>query len=859
MKFKKIINKKIVSVLFYTIIIFFNFSFLYCIIMKFSDKKIQLNESIKVKRTLFSGFESKKTEYICAKADNDLLSLYEQEYFDSITIDISLKKSTTFLYKYFKDNNSNDLKKYIFTFIFEISLSFLIVINIIIWIVLCFILSKDKCCQFLNNKNQNRWFKNLLWAITICLFLINILLIFLILFHFYSCIQIIHNSFCSFFKISYHTYFGEEKNYEMRPKWIGVNEIKNLLLNTKGEIENIINNNKEIYNIFNHDIKNEFYFELNNNTFVNNQIKKFCDISKFSIPNPDPFQEKPISNFYYCPNILNLIQNEYNEIFNKIIKDIDDIYEELECIDLNKNEVKFSLDNARNKIDSFVKIINDLELQYLDKVYYIYNEIINKYFIISFYIFFIFALLIDFIGLISITSFICCSNSKYCYKLHLFILNMLMLIVIIIALITIIFSSFSTLAKDISTIIKYSIYFENDNLEKNTIFSFSKFQYDIEGINICINGNGKLDNYMQLYKGSEPLVHFYSRFNLIKENLYFLLNNKFLLDKNGIKKLFEQVEKEIYLIQYQLEGDDIEENYFNNDTYLNPEFILERVLNEYTNNKDNQNIGNNSYYANYQFVHSDLFCSNDYNFISKEEVTNYYKNGKNCMKLKNFPENIHYFRGISIKNLERYNLDNLTEEFKNNYYGIDKGFESEVLKIIEKSKNYYNEIIEKKYVIIKDMTKKVLQIIDNKIDILFKLYGDVIGKNNTDLLSAFDCKFLKRDINIFLNQLENHLSRSLYILSVYTLIIAIFSLICAITSTFTLKVNKMINDYESRINIKNDIDDKDIDLSEKPKINIIGEKNIYDENLKSSFNEKIDFNKKNKIKNNNELSKENTK
>ena len=52
--------------------------------------------------------------------------------------------------------------------------------------------------------------------------------------------------------------------------------------------------------------------------------------------------------------------------------------------------------------------------------------------------------------------------------------------------------------------------------------------------------------------------------------------------------------------------DHIEENYFNNDTYLSPELILERVLNEYTNNKDNQNIGSNSYYANYQFVHSYL-------------------------------------------------------------------------------------------------------------------------------------------------------------------------------------------------------------------------------------------------------------
>ena len=472
MKFKNKINKKIVSVLFYTFILFFNFFFMCNIIIKFCGKNIQLNKVTNEKRILFSGFENQKTEYICSKANNDLFSLYEREYFDSIIIDIPLKSPTKYLYNYFEKKNNSDLKKYILTFKFEISLVIFIIVTLIIWVLLCCFLSKDKCCNLFSNKKPNNCLKNLAMAISVCLFLIIILLIFLILFHFYSSIQIINNSFCSFFKISNHVYSGEEKYYEIRPKWIGINEIKNLLLNTKNEIENIINNNNEIDNLLNHDIKNELIFELNNNTFISNNLKKFCNISKFFIPNPNPLEEKPISNFYYCPNILNLIQNEYNENFTKIVEDIDDIYENLKYIDANKNEIKFSLDNARNRIDSFVKIINDLEIQYFDTIYYIFDEIINKCFIISFYIFFLFALLMVFTGLLSILSFICCSNSKYCYKLYIVILHMEMFTIIIIILLTIIFSSSSILVKDISIALQYSFYWENENSEKNAIFFF---------------------------------------------------------------------------------------------------------------------------------------------------------------------------------------------------------------------------------------------------------------------------------------------------------------------------------------------------------------------------------------------------
>ncbi len=858
MKYKKLINKKIVLFISLVVVFFLNFFFLNHLFINFTDKNTQLDEFTNVKRVLFSGFENKKTENICEKANNDLLSLYDEEYYDFIAIDMVMKKSTSYFYKYLKEKDENYLKKYIFSFKYEIILSLFIVIIIIIWVGICCLLSKVKCCCFYSNKKPSRWFKNLLWALSICLFLINILLIFPILFHFYSSIQVINNSFCSLFKITYHTYFGEEKNYKIRPKWIGINGIKNLLLKTKDEIEDITNDNKEIYNILNHDIKKDIYYDLNENKFLNNYIDKFCNLSKYDIPNPDPLQERPISNFYYCPNILNLIQNEYNENFSKIITVIEDIYEKMKCIDINKNGIKFSLDNGRNKIDSFVKIINDLEIQYFDTLYYIIDEVINKYFIIMFYVFFMVVMLIEILGLTSLLSFLCCSDSKYCYKLYLSIINMHILATIIIILITIFFSLSSTIIRDISTILQYSIYSENENFEKNTEFSFSKFQYDIEGINICLKSDGNLDNYTQLNTGSESLVHFYSMINLIKENLYYLLNNKFLFDKNEIKKLFNQLKKEVYLIQYQLEGDNTETNYFKNDTYITPEWILEKVLNNYTNNNNSQNIGNNSYYANYFFVHSDSFCLPNYTHISKDRVSSNYQKGKNCMKLEDFPENSNFFREITLKNLETYNLENLTKEFKKRYFDKEKGFETIVIKVINSSKHYFNERVEEKLVRIKNKIVLLLQIIDNKIDILFKLYDDVLGKNNTNLLSAFNCKYLKRDINIFINQLEVNLSHTLFTLSIYSIIISIFSLLCIVTGTFTLKLNKMINNYELKTINKNDIDN-DIDFSEKPKVNIMGDKNIYDENLKSSCNEKEGFYKITKTKKKNELSKQNTK
>ena len=863
MKCSKIINKikKRVSEIFYITIIVFNFFLFYNVQKIIFIKKNQPNTIKNSIRGLFTGIENKKSELICERASNDLFILYGQESYDNITTNnISIKSSTSYLYKYLDNKDSSDLKKYIFSFQFEISLVIFIVLIIVIWIVLCCFLSKEKFCCLFNNKKNNQWLKNIIWVISVSFYFIIILLIFLILFYFYPFIQIITNSFCSLFKITYHTYFGEDKNYEILPKWIGIIEIKNLLLNTRDQIEDIIEKNNDIYNIVIHDIKNDFYNELNNDQLFTNNINKFCDLSKFKVPNPNPLSNKTISNLYFCANILNIIQEEFNKTIKKFIIDIDNIYEKIKIIEENKNDIKFSLDNARNKIDSFVKIISDLEIEYFDILYFILEEIISKYFIYGFYIFFIFVLLIEFIGLISIFTNICCCNSKYCYKLYIFILNAQMILLIIIILITISFSVSSVIIKDISIIIQHTI--SNQNSE-NTTFSFSKSLYDIEGINICLKGAGNLENYTQLNGVSQSLIHFYSMFKIINDNLNYLLNNKIFVEKNETKLIFEEIENKPYLTQYQLENNNLN-NYFNINTYITPEDILENVLNNYTNDENKQIIGNNKYYSNYFFVHSKEFCLNDYNFITKGNDNTYYQNGKYCMLLEDFPEN-NYFKGITIHNLKEnqndlnvfnytIKLDNLTKEFKNRYYDKDKGFKSLLQKVVNNSKEYFNEEIEPKSLNIKNSMIKIFQIINSKIKIIDNLYENIIGKNNTNLFSAFNCKYLRRDINIFLNQIDDNLPHSFFILSIYSLFIGIFSLICIITSAIALKLNKMINnynDYSFATKNKNVISDNDNNISEKPKIDQIREKNIYDDNLKSSINEKTVFHKKKKKGKNN--------
>jgi hypothetical protein len=214
------------------------------------------------------------------------------------------------------------------------------------------------------------------------------------------------------------------------------------------------------------------------------------------------------------------------------------------------------------------------------------------------------------------------------------------------------------------------------------------------------------------------------------------------------------------------------------------------------------------------------------------------------MMLEDFPEN-NYFNGITIKHLgitneeieeydsSLYNLDELTKEFKRRYYDLDNGFKTSFRKLLNNSKQYLFDIIEPKLNKMKNSIKEIYKIINEKINIIENLYEDVIGRNNIHLYNIFNCKYLKRDINIFLNQLEINLYRSLYVLASYSLSISFFSFLSILFSILILKINKVI-EKEKEKNIETNI----VNIFEKPDIKYLDEKYNIDTNLKSNENEK---------------------
>jgi hypothetical protein len=422
-----------------------------------------------------------------------------------------------------------------------------------------------------------------------------------------------------------------------------------------------------------------------------------------------------------------------------------------------------------------------------------------------------------------------------------------MISLMIIILFSALFSLCSVLLEDISMIIKYSI-FEDKNKISKTLY-FSKNQYDIEGANICISGNGNLESYTQVDKDTESLSHFYSMLKIIKDNLNNLLNYKLILEKNETNIKLNDLDIKPYLAKYQLNKSNIGDLHYNNESYLSPETLLENVLTLYTNDGNNQNIGNNSYYANYIFVHSHDLCTSRYN-LSYINITNckndcHYQKGEKCMMLEDFPEN-NYFNGITIKHLGKtneeieqydsslYNLDELTKEFKRRYYDLDNGFKTSFRKLLNNSKQYLFDSIKPKSNKMKNSIKEIYKIINEKINILENLYEDVIGKNNMHLYSIFNCKYLKRDINIFLNQLEINLYRSFYVLASYSLSISFFSFLSILFSILVLKMIKVIKKEKDKI-----IETNEVNIFEKPNIKYLDEKYHIDTNLKSNENEKV--------------------
>ena len=172
------------------------------------------------------------------------------------------------------------------------------------------------------------------------------------------------------------------------------------------------------------------------------------------------------------------------------------------------------------------------------------------------------------------------------------------------------------------------------------------------------------------------------------------------------------------------------------------------------------------------------------------------------MVLKDFPEFSNYFKTIRTKNMDvetgyNYYFNDLITKYKQKYYDSD-GFEPSFLILLHDSKNYLQNKINVESNKIKNLIINIYDIFANKINIIHNLYKNILKPNSTDLFSAFDCKYFKRDLYIFIDQLESNLGESLLKLTIFCSIHGICSFLSIIFIIFYIKLNNSEKNYSEK-------------------------------------------------------------
>ena len=226
------------------------------------------------------------------------------------------------------------------------------------------------------------------------------------------------------------------------------------------------------------------------------------------------------------------------------------------------------------------------------------------------------------------------------------------------------------------------------------------------------------------------------------------------------------------------------------------------------------------------------------------------------MLLKDFPDITNYFKSITTKNIENilgYNfyLDDLINNFKHRYYD-NLGFERSYLSLLQSSKSYLDNEIGQESKNLLNNILDIYEIFSKKINILYGLYQNILESNSQDLFSAFNCKYLKRDFYIFIDQIETNLNNSLSKILIICVHMAIFSFASIISGILAVKIKKkssiyLISKKKKEKDIFSEKVKKDI-FNEKMKKDIFHEKYFFDENCKSSTNEKFEIKKLKKQK-----------
>lgn len=568
------------------------------------------------------------------------------------------------------------------------------------------------------------------------------------------------------------TYFDviEGDNIQETPNWIGSKNIINVL-------HQIIDKLDYINELINDLSENKVELDEEYNEYLHFQESKENEIKNYNVTNPNV--DGSNSNDKVKPIYINNRDEkikDLNSYLQTIVDSIGELTENMEIlkdkdnIEKTKSELYDAIDDIEDFVSKFTEredILND----WLDG-----QEKVNKYSKKAYYFFFI---LIAGLAIISLfLSLFLVGQVCFCFpKLFLHIIwNLNQLLMILIFLLGGILGIVGVLLTDGIDVFNYSI--SSDNLiESNDPILFTG-ENARDYINICFNDDGNIIDELEIK--TEEIDSLNSAFQSYS-NFSNLTSDSISQSFGEFNQYYEDMKNNLSYMIY-------DESYYVYNDLLN--------FDKFTDSENEHTHQNNSANQNQNPI-NDIWRFNNSNENKTYLIIQEYKekNLENYEKCKLLKENDTSFT----------NLKQAADYYLNKFYNFYLDCDEQLNNIININKEYKIRLDN-----ISTIAEYSLYNAKNITYILNDVFNKYIGNDN-NILDILNCRFLQRDKNIILSELDSKFTSNVTKMSTDILTIA-----CAMAlGTFFLLI--VINRY---------VDDKKKPSKKKVKKIIVQEKEV---------------------------------
>ena len=472
---------------------------------------------------------------ICDKTSDDLMSRYTKHDF---TYEPDKKVHSEALIRYIKDNDI----KHIFEYLPQVApfgILFLIgICSCVGWFFYCFCCCCPSCCCKPNSNNKPGCCG---YTSSIILLAIYGIIVALAVTNFglsTTLLEGINGASCAFFKFYDTVLHGESEEVQL-PRWDGIEKIANKLDETAKLIDSIEFNIEDCTSAINA-IRNQNNLSTIIQT-LDDEVPRIRDSIKKINPKFDLLET-------YTPK--NNPDSELGQIYNEYINHIEvpftilnNSQKPFEEIVRNKHEFSNSLSKSANTISKIENRFNDIADKVLDEWYTLQSKI-NSYGPILYFLLCRFFCFFGVLGFLSTMFYCFCKYGCMKFTLHL-TWNFFTLLAFVGMLIGSICCLVGKVSSDAVGVVSFLF---GDNLQSDEVLLFREGK-STELIDICINGDGNMEDTLKLNEMVEPLNKLYNLNKFMDESYNNVSRFRF---PEGVKMKYDNCKDEWFEQTYNI-------------------------------------------------------------------------------------------------------------------------------------------------------------------------------------------------------------------------------------------------------------------------------------------------------------------